>query len=125
MSVHASTLPAKRGRADDPGLNSEGGSAQDSESADSPRMKKIRRDEDGAEVLIRDENFWYDDGTVTLEAGDYQFRVYKGILSNHSPVFEEMFSSQSATSPDGLVVRLDDSPEDLRHLIRAMLPEDK
>ena len=83
------------------------------------------------QVLKRDKEFWFDDGTVILVAGDVEFRVYKGILSSHSAVFSEIFvkdhplrtihndGAQSTTCP---VVSLSDSPEDLRHVLRAYMP---
>ncbi|RPD53658.1 hypothetical protein L226DRAFT_532808 [Lentinus tigrinus ALCF2SS1-7] len=81
--------------------------------------------------LRRDEEFWLDDGTVILVARGVGFRVYRGVLSMHSSVFSHMFS---LSQPDDLlsaglspelkcpVVHLDDSPEDLRHILRAFLP---
>ncbi|EIW56929.1 uncharacterized protein TRAVEDRAFT_49740 [Trametes versicolor FP-101664 SS1] len=79
----------------------------------------------------RDEEFWYPDGSIILVAGDIEFRVYKGILAKHSPVFEDMFSlpqpsdpTSSASSAQEVcpVVHLSDSPEDLRHVLRAYMP---
>ena len=37
--------------------------------------------------LKKDEEFWFDDGTVILHAGDVEFRVYRGLLESHSTVF--------------------------------------
>ncbi|KAI0640920.1 hypothetical protein C8Q79DRAFT_920597 [Trametes meyenii] len=81
----------------------------------------------------QDEEFWFEDGTVVLVAGDVQFKVYKGILAEHSPVFKDMFSlpqpSQPAehaaqpTTPFGTsVVHLTDSSEDFRHILRLQMP---
>ncbi|RPD53660.1 hypothetical protein L226DRAFT_459840 [Lentinus tigrinus ALCF2SS1-7] len=78
--------------------------------------------------LRKDEEFWYEDGTIELLAGDVRFRVYKGVLAKHSPVFADMFSlpqPQSASSCQVLesqAVHLDDSPEDLRIVLKAILP---
>ena len=83
---------------------------------------------------MRDEEFWFKDGTVTLVAGNTEFKVYKGILETHSPVFADMFSlpqprnsaivtrHSEAVSNTSDVVHLDDSPEDLRHILRALMP---
>lgn len=75
----------------------------------------------------RDEEFWYDDGTVILVAGDVEFRVYKGILSEASAVFRDMFSFPQPPAPptaDGCpIVHLSDSPEDLRHVLRVYTPK--
>ncbi|RPD58527.1 hypothetical protein L226DRAFT_489948 [Lentinus tigrinus ALCF2SS1-7] len=85
--------------------------------------------------LIRDADFWLDDGTVILVAGNVEFRVYGGILAHHSPVLKGLFSrpettrlltfnghDQSAMSCP--VVHLSDSPEDIRELLRAYMPRD-
>ncbi|OJT05560.1 hypothetical protein TRAPUB_3609 [Trametes pubescens] len=79
----------------------------------------------------RDEEFWYPDGSIILVAGDVEFRVFKGILAKHSPVFRDMFSlpqpsdpTSSASSAQDVcpVVHLSDSAEDLRHVLRAYMP---
>lgn len=80
----------------------------------------------------RDKEFWYSDGTIILVAGDVEFRVYKGILSENSPVFSDMFSlpqppmvsSQNTPSSgeDCPLVHLPDSAEDLRHVLRVYMP---
>ncbi|OJT09463.1 hypothetical protein TRAPUB_14066 [Trametes pubescens] len=76
----------------------------------------------------RDEEFWYDDGTIILVAGNVEFRVYKGILAENSSVFRDMFSlpqppissSDVPSSENGCpIVHLSDSPEDLRHILRV------
>ncbi|RDX48999.1 hypothetical protein OH76DRAFT_1351456 [Lentinus brumalis] len=91
------------------------------------QAKKARGD---APELVRDEEFWYEDGTIILVARNVQFRVYKGVLADHSSVFADMFSLPqpastlaSTTSAECPVVHLEDSPEDLRHVLRALLPK--
>lgn len=82
----------------------------------------------GAPPFVRDQEFWLDDGTVILIAHDTGFRVYRGLLAAQSPVFRNSFSFSSPYKSaeeriDGYpVVRLTDSPEDLRHLLRVILP---
>ena len=44
------------------------------------------------ESLERDENFWYEDGTIILIAATVGFRVYRGPLAKHSPVLRDMLS---------------------------------
>ena len=79
-----------------------------------------------------DDEFWLDDGNLILIAGDVEFRVYKGPLIASSPVFKTMLS---LPQPDGVapqphcvckyqpaVVQLSESPEDIRHLLRALVP---
>lgn len=81
----------------------------------------------------RDAEFWYSDGNIILVARDVEFRVFKGILAEHSPVFRDMFSlpqppptaSPGASAEDDTcpVVYLSDSPEDLRHVLRVYMPK--
>lgn len=35
---------------------------------------------------------WFDDGNIVLVAGGQCFKVYRGTLSVHSPIFKDMFS---------------------------------
>ncbi|TFK88130.1 hypothetical protein K466DRAFT_662545 [Polyporus arcularius HHB13444] len=102
---------------------------EDDIQAGTTTQAKKRRN--AAVELVRDEDFWYEDGTIILVARNVQFRVYRGVLADHSSVFANMFSfSTQPTSPppnaapaDCPVVHLDDSPEDLRHILRALLPK--
>ena len=41
----------------------------------------------------RDAEFWFDDGSVLLVAGGFEFKVYRAVLSARSPVFKDMLSS--------------------------------
>ena len=77
--------------------------------------------------LERDKEFWYKDGTIILMAGDFEFRVYRGPLERHSPVFRDMLSmpqppeSGNKDKENGCpVIPLSDSPQELRHLLRAV-----
>ena len=74
-----------------------------------------------------DEEFWFEDGTIILIAGNIEFRVYKGFLANRSLVFRDMFSfpQPAITSPSSStcpVVHLPDSAEDVRELLRILMP---
>ena len=107
-----------------------------------PTRKRARTSSTSAdpqpESLKRDEEFWYGDGTIILIAADVEFRVYRGPLEKHSAVFRDMLSfpqptkysapdSVSNPSSDSLpwpVVRLTDSPYDLRHLLRVFMAGD-
>ncbi|KAI0703104.1 hypothetical protein C8Q76DRAFT_801952 [Earliella scabrosa] len=87
----------------------------------------------GGEVegLTRDEEFWLEDGTVILIARNVEFRIYGGLLANHSPVFKDLFARPQSSRPVSMhgdqilqcpVVHLSDSPQDLRHILRAYVP---
>ena len=76
-----------------------------------------------------DEEFWYEDGTIILIAREIEFRVYKGLLAERSPLFKDMLSlpqppQSSYDSAPCPVVHLSDSPEDLRHLLRVCMPKE-
>ncbi|RDX49030.1 hypothetical protein OH76DRAFT_1382842 [Lentinus brumalis] len=97
------------------------------ESPDLASAKKTRI-ENAPSQSQRDEEFWFEDGSIILVARDVEFRVYMRVLADHSTVFADMFSlpqPASVTSNptcDIPTVHLEDSPEDLRHILRALLP---
>ncbi|KAI1795288.1 hypothetical protein LXA43DRAFT_882184, partial [Ganoderma leucocontextum] len=72
----------------------------------------------------RHPEIWFDDGNIVLVAHKTAFRIYGGLLAGQSTVFSDMFAS---SSPDETfegcpVVHLSDSPPDLVHLLRVLLP---
>ena len=77
-------------------------------------------------IFEHDTEFWMEDGNLVLLAGKVAFRVYRGLMAVQSPVFASMFlvaDSGASKSVEGCpAVCLSDSPEDLRHLLRALLP---
>ncbi len=77
-------------------------------------------------MLKQHDEFWFDDGNLVLVAGDTAFRIYRGLLTMQSRIFENVFVSGSSCSNELLdgcpVVDLSDSPEDLVHLLRVLLP---
>lgn len=92
-----------------------------------PNVSQVPLDNGGV-GRQRDAEFWFGDGTVILVAGDVEFRIYKGLLADYSPVFKTMFAKQHPVRPMPIdechsipcpVVRLKDSPYDLRHILRA------
>ena len=108
-------------------------------SGDAPR-KRARLEDEGADDndeelrSVEDAEFWFDDGTVILVARGVEFRIYGGLLAHHSPVFKELLaqahppptpSSAGGDTSSCPVVHLSDSPEDLRHLLRAYMPSKK
>ena len=99
-----------------------------------PTRKRPRIDDQDAEetdneaAVKRDEELWFEDGTVVLVAGNVEFCVYKGLLADRSPVFKDMFSFPQPHSPpaepaDLPRVNLPDSAEDVRELLRMLLPD--
>ena len=77
----------------------------------------------------QDEDVWFSDGNIILQAGGVAFRVYRGILSLHSEVFADMFSVPQPVSVDTLdgcpVVHLVDHPDELRRLLRVLFIDRK
>lgn len=103
-----------------------------------PPRKRARASSNiaGTGSLKRDNEFWYDDGTIVLVADNTEFRVYRGPLAKHSPVFRDMLalpqpptlpqSTSSASEPPVShhqcpTVHVTDSPSDLRHFLRAFV----
>ena len=79
----------------------------------------------------KDIEFWFEDGTIILVVQNTEFRVYKGLLTEHSPIFRDMFSipqTPASMSSDEYVgtcpvVHLSgDSARDWRHLLRLYMP---
>ncbi|RDX48949.1 hypothetical protein OH76DRAFT_1351594 [Lentinus brumalis] len=101
---------------------------------DIPDLPKIGRVDEWAESdsegeeRARDEEFWFDDGTIVLIAGQVEFKVYARPLVEHSPVFKDMLSlpqPESTTAskvPIRPRVHLSDSPDDLRYLFEVLMP---
>ena len=111
------------------------------DSRERPEGSDVDEDEDGGEVyygiandgtgnkvrLTQDEEFWYEDGSIFLETTKVVFKVYRGPLVAQSPVFKDMLSipqpsNTHTQSRDHPVIHLTDSPEDLRHVLRVLMP---
>lgn len=75
--------------------------------------------------FIRCIDLWYRDGSVVIQAGNVLFRVYSGILAQHSPFFYDLFSIPQPEHQDlydGVpVVQVTDLAEDFRVFLIAML----
>ncbi|KAI1795320.1 hypothetical protein LXA43DRAFT_1090970 [Ganoderma leucocontextum] len=83
----------------------------------------------GSRKPQRHPEIWFDDGNIVLVARETAFRIYRGLLAGQSTVFSDMFVS-STSSPDETfdgcpVVHLSDSPHDLAHLLRVLLPQSR
>ncbi|EKM48685.1 uncharacterized protein PHACADRAFT_266208, partial [Phanerochaete carnosa HHB-10118-sp] len=77
--------------------------------------------------LNRSPDVWYDDGNVVLQVDDTLFKLYKGILSNESAVFQDMFSlpqpDTGVESYDGcLLVKLHDDLVHMKLFLLATSP---
>ena len=74
-----------------------------------------------AEVEVeKDPRFWFDDGNVILAAQRTAFRVHKSIISQHSVVFRDIFTSPLPLYDGCPVVRVTDTGFDLRELLRVV-----
>ncbi|KAI0742371.1 hypothetical protein C8Q80DRAFT_1238079 [Daedaleopsis nitida] len=75
-----------------------------------------------------DTEFTFQDGNIIIVAGDVAFKVYRGLLAEHSSVFRSMLDiGQAIPNPaemvDGChVIPLYDSPNDIRGLFRLIYP---
>jgi hypothetical protein len=76
------------------------------------------------ELFIRPTELWFDDGNHVIQAGGYQFRIHRSILSARSPVFRRLFSEpvpEGTTSIEGCpVTRLKDHGEYLKNFLMAI-----
>jgi len=72
---------------------------------------------------------WYADGSVVLVAGNTAFRVHSSILAGHCEVFKDMIAipqpisdtEAGAERHEGCpVVRMHDSPADLKHFLKSI-----
>ncbi|KAI1795351.1 hypothetical protein LXA43DRAFT_1108500 [Ganoderma leucocontextum] len=79
------------------------------------------------EGIAPHDEFWFPDGNLILVARDVAFRVYRCLLSDQSTVFADMFAGASVVADEMFeacpIVRLSDSPQDLTHLFRILLPK--
>ncbi|KAJ3528883.1 hypothetical protein NMY22_g9226 [Coprinellus aureogranulatus] len=68
--------------------------------------------------------FWFEDGSIVLQAGNVQLKVYRELLARRSPVFASLFQQpplpNEATVDGCRVVQLQDAFEDLIHAFRVM-----
>jgi hypothetical protein len=97
----------------------------------SSRLKRARTDNDGeggiwdasTANVTRHPDFWFDDGSIVLQAETSLFRVHRTILSAHSTVFADMFGIPQLPGQDaieGCIVRLPDSVCDFTWLLKAL-----
>lgn len=79
--------------------------------------------------LLHDDEFWLEDGNIVLVTRNVGFRVYRALLAAQSTIFADTFAASSSTTDESYagcpLVHLSDSPEDLRHLLRVLIPKTK
>lgn len=69
---------------------------------------------------------WLEDGNIIIQAEQTQFKVYRGLLAAHSPIFKDMFSMpQPPSGPEVTVagcavVHVSDSAVDVAIVLRAL-----
>ncbi|KAJ6567010.1 hypothetical protein B0H19DRAFT_990737 [Mycena capillaripes] len=75
-------------------------------------------------TLHRVQDLWFEDGNLVIQAGDSQFRLFRGILAARSSVFEDMISFPQPHDSELVegcpVVYLSDSPIEVRAFLRAI-----
>ena len=80
-------------------------------------------------TLKHDDEFWFDDGNLILVARGTGFKIYRGLLTAQSSVFADMFATSSVEDTekhaDCPVVHLTESSDDLRDLLRVLLPKSR
>ncbi|PIL26495.1 hypothetical protein GSI_12253 [Ganoderma sinense ZZ0214-1] len=82
-----------------------------------------------ASELQRHPEIWFDDGNIVVIADGTAFCVYCGLLAAQSTIFCDTFASSTPIPDEAFdgcpVVELSDSPHDLAHLLRVLLPKEK
>ncbi|KZP13429.1 hypothetical protein FIBSPDRAFT_869357 [Athelia psychrophila] len=79
----------------------------------------------GAAGITRSD-VWFEDGNVVLQAEGTHFKVYRGALAAHSPIFQDMFAmpqppSEGEGTVEGCpVVHLSDTAADVTIVLRAL-----
>ncbi|KAJ6548094.1 hypothetical protein DFH09DRAFT_989136 [Mycena vulgaris] len=79
-------------------------------------------------ALQRVQDLWFADGNLVIQAGNSQFRVYRGILAARSPVFQDMLSFPQPPDSElveGLpLVNLPDAETEVIEFLKAIfIPE--
>lgn len=77
-----------------------------------------------SDSVVRSQELWFDDGNTVLQAENTQFKVHRGVLSKHSPIFADLFRVPQPTNEptvDGCpVVQLPDSADDVTHILAVL-----
>ncbi|KAJ7500545.1 hypothetical protein B0H11DRAFT_1714450, partial [Mycena galericulata] len=76
------------------------------------------------DTLERVDSLWFSDGNIVIRAHNVLFRVFRGILAAHSPVFRDMLAFPQPDDADTIegcpVLHLDDSAADTMYFLKAL-----
>ena len=76
------------------------------------------------DALTRVQELWFEDGNLIIQAGNSQFRVYRGVLAARSSVFRDMLSFPQPPESELVegcpVVLLHDSGAEVAVFLRAI-----
>ncbi|KAF5386491.1 hypothetical protein D9757_005839 [Collybiopsis confluens] len=74
--------------------------------------------------IVKNEDFWFNDGNIVLLAGSFAFKIHRGQLRRHSEFFDGMFDIPQPNEQDTMEgcpsVEMTDSPDDLYHFLSAL-----
>ena len=94
-----------------------------SEASSSPKAFEVSDFSKTIDSSIQSD-FWFEDGSVVLIAGNIKFKVHRGILARHSLIFQDLLSlpppSNEQTIDGCPIVELHDSSDDVWYLLRAV-----
>jgi hypothetical protein len=72
----------------------------------------------------RHQELWFDDGNIVIQAGNTQFRVYRGVLAARSTVFQDMLSFPQPPDSELVegcpLVQLHDSTAEVTVFLKAI-----
>lgn len=112
-------------------MASETSGVQESKNQNSaPGVNLAPRDASSPQKSLK---FWFSDGNFVLQASETQYRVHRGVLSNQSSVFEDMFAFPQPITPDAAdelvegcpVVTVLDSSKDWEILLGVLYNTDR
>jgi len=81
-------------------------------------------DSESSAILTRS-HYWFEDGSIILQAESTQFRVHKTLLARRSTVLGDMFEVPQPADGEPLVegclvVHLSDTAEDVEHMVCSL-----
>ena len=97
-----------------------------SQSPPAKRRKTEEPDDTGKSPPAQSTSYWFDDGSVIIQAENTQYRVHRSLLSRHSSIFNDMFSlpqpamDPGPTSEGCPVIFLSDKATDLEHVLSVI-----